>query len=594
MKHFMKKQGFTNCIRMMALLFALSIELVFGNVLYGQTKTIPMDDVVKVTFEENFVPSSGNPLKLPMLQKEDRLKAKATKIEPTILTDNEQVEKCFNYAISVWENQILNGVPIYIELRDEPIDCDIRTDVYNAINKERIYIPLSLLAYQNHLEDRDHTYPDGIITINTSTNWDYSIGEKIPSDCKNLTFALMRGIANILGFGSSVGIKTDQSYYFKNKKGYNIFDLMISNSQGKLLTSIPIMSEHSNLTLNNYIKSEHSGFHLNLNSEKIELAAPPYSSSNPPLSFLKDENSLMRQGLEIGSYALQVDNLTAKILNFIGWNIAQRADVTIECEELGDSGIASAYIDHLFKVKYTGARPQNPHWELELPLASGTKEIKTLPDKNLTCTVPSIENEDKYLINQDGDIEGTLKFSYTQNGSTYYADAYRIYFELQPYIGDVVIENIEDNAPLESYNVYFKAKYRGAPYLKVSVEEEWSSKLKTTYFYEPFICSGVAKYITAPYYAWLHFIAKNKYGESIHTVKFKPYGVIDDGSVQTSIDTISASRANLYDCIMVYNINGTKVKDCLSMEELESLKGLYVIRCYSQGNLIKTIKYLGR
>ncbi len=32
------------------------------------------------------------------------------------------------------------------------------------------------------------------------------------------------------------------------------------------------------------------------------------------------------------------------------------------------------------------------------------------------------------------------------------------------------------------------------------------------------------KYITAPYYAWIHISAENKYGKDVYTLELPPYG----------------------------------------------------------------------
>ena len=47
---------------------------------------------------------------------------------------------------------------------------------------------------------------------------------------------------------------------------------------------------------------------------------------------------------------------------------------------------------------------------------------------------------------------------------------------------------------------------------------------------------------------------------------------------------------NLFDCYEVYDFKGLKIKTCSSKDELKNLKGFFVVKCYSQGIYLKTIK----
>lgn len=47
---------------------------------------------------------------------------------------------------------------------------------------------------------------------------------------------------------------------------------------------------------------------------------------------------------------------------------------------------------------------------------------------------------------------------------------------------------------------------------------------------------------------------------------------------------------NLFDCYEVYDFKGLKIKTCSSKDELKNLKGVFVVKCYSQGIYLKTIK----
>ena len=160
-----------------------------------------------------------------------------------------------------------------------------------------------------------------------------------------------------------------------------------------------------------------------------------------------------------------------------------------------------------------------------------------------------------------------------------------------------MIERIVDNYPLSSYDAYYKVKYRGASSMTVSVEEEYGSKLKSSRVKEPYIGTGVIKAITAPYYAWMDFVVENKYGKITYTIELAPNGIVNPASLQSSSNynhkssvNLKEIENNLYDCYEVYDFKGLKIKTCSSKDELKNLKGFFVVKCYSQGIYLKTIK----
>ena len=580
MEHYLRKRDGRWILR-----YAMSVLLMCRVILPSFAQ-----DVVCLSYEDNFVPSNGRPLKLPMLSKKDRLKSNAGVISATINSYNEQVVKCMNYAMSVWENQIQNCESISIELNEGKIESDIKTDVLYT-NYNGVYLPSALYAYKTNLPNTGES--NGIITINENTDWDYSLGDNISDSGKNLTFALMRAIARILGFGSSVNINDDGEYYFACRRGYSVFDNLISDTQGAKLNTIRLMGGDSNPYLKKYIESNSADFFVNVGNSKYELQSPPYNKSIPPFTYLKDDDSLMRAVVDEGSYAFSIDSATADILNELGWNVAVSSSVKIISDELGESGIGSAYVDHIFRIDYRNVKPQNPKWELVLPLVSGGKETQVLKDNGLTCSVPAIceEDENCFEINQDGDIEAVLRFSCTIDGKTVVADPYRIYLELKPYIESATVVKIVDHYPVPSYDAHFKAKYRGTLSLTVSVEEEYSSKLKTVHVYEPYIATGVVEYIKSRTFAWMHFIATNKYGESTYTIELDPDEILDDGPV-TSIESIK-SEFDSYTCFEVYNLNGVKVVSLDDAKGLENIHGIFIIKCFEKDNNFKIIKYIG-
>lgn len=462
-----------------------------------------------------------------MLPKSQRVSKDASTIVLTNPSLGEQIDNALEYAISVWEASILGCDSILIEVEVADIEEDIRTYVnYDYMKGNNVYIPRSLNAFQLQLTERDTTYPDGIITISSNTKWDYSLNENISPDCKSLTYGLMRAVARILGFGSSIGIDDSDNYYFQCRRSHSVFDKLIFNSSGIGLTSVSANGGKPNPSLKSYANEPNQTFWVNTNKGQYKLQSPPYTINTLPFVFLNDNNSLMSGTLNTGNYVLQVDNATQTILNELGWNIIPTCPIKITSSDIPDSGLASAYKTHQFKIESNNPSIRNPKWEFIMPLANGQTQSIFPTDNGFSCTIAPITNENIYKINADGDIECRMQFSCSINGKEVHAQPFNVHLELKPFIEYASIEKIIDNSPLASYNAHFKVKYRGTDQITVSVEEEYSSILKTQIIKEPYIAYGVAEYITAPYYAWIDFTAENKYGKSTYTIELEPNGTI--------------------------------------------------------------------
>ena len=542
-------------------------------------------DSIAVTYSDYYTSNNTKPNRLPILPKAQRVNKNSSTIVVTNSDIEEQAKKCVEYAISVWEASILNCDSIFIQVKVENIKEDIRTTVrYNVIDST--YMPSALERYKDPTKKHDISSPDGIITINSNTIWDYSLEDNISPNGNNLTYGIMRAIARILGFGSSITIKDPDNYICSLQRGYSVFDELVTNSNGIKLTSINPNEGKPNEELKSYINAPGQTFWVNANSRQYQLQSPPYTADTPPFVFLKDENSLMRSDLQVGSYAFQVDETTQAILNKLGWNTQSPSQIKIVSDDIPDTGLASAYESHRFSIERGTLSIQNPKWEFILPLANGKTQSILLVDNNLSSTIAPITNEELYKINPDGDIEGVLQFSCSINGKEVRALPFKIHLELKPLIEYASIAKIVDNSPLASYDAYYKVKYRGAEYIKVSVEEEYASRLKTWYTKEPYIAFGIADHITSPYYAWIDFIAENKYGKSIYTIELQPYGVV----------SIRSNSIDSSDSFEVYDVNGFKLGTFNKLSDINQiqLKGLLIIKHIRGSVLVETFKKMNQ
>ena len=554
-------------------------------------------DIETITYSDWYKPSGGSSVQLPMLPKTQRVNKHSASIVTTNDNLDEQVRKVFDYAASVWGACILHSDSVFIEIRIADIEEDIRTEVlYKLVNGA--FQPLSFI-YRDYIGKRDIETPDGIITINSNTVWDYSLSNENFTGGKNLAFGIMRSIARILGFGSTVQLDESGNYRFGCKRDHSLFDNLISNSSGIMLSSIKTIRGNPNPALKSYIETPGETFWINTSKGRFQLQSPPFSGENPPFVFITDNNSLMTTNFNAGSYILQVDPITQSVLNELGWNIKSTPIIKIVSNDIEDTGLASAYTSHSFRIEKGNASVQNPKWEFILPLADGTLSSMILKDNNLSCNISPIADETKYKINSDGDIEGVLHFSCTINGKEVKATPFKIFLELKPFIEYALIEKIVDNTPYDSYNAHYRVKYRGADRIKVVVEEEYSSVITPKYLYEPYIATGVADYITAPFCAWIDFTAENKYGKSVYTIELQPYGEVasySSGSNAGIEQTLSPQKADGDDSFAVYDINGYYLGTYKTADEIDNLlyKGLLIVQHFRNCSMIRTFKKISR
>lgn len=549
-----------------------------------------------VSYSDTFVENSTSHNNIPMLSKGLRKSSSAASV--TVINENElddNVLKSLWYALSVWKPMLSNVGNICIEVHVEEIDEDIRTDVLYCVNADGFSEPNALYTYLNGTLEMDATFPDGIITINSKSDWDYDLRENIDGSKKNLAYGIMRSFARILGFGSNVEVLGNGLYQFGDKRRHTVFNDLVSDSNGKKLSSLGLIRPNSELKT--YIESGAKSFWVNTKTGNYKLQSPPFTKDNIPFVYLDDVNSLMGKVLQIGDYQLDVDEKTINILNELGWNMRPASQLRISSTDVPESGVTSAYTAHTFKIVSTNMDITSPRWELELPLKNGNKQVLNLTDKGLSCTVPSIQNESRYKVNMDGEIEAKLQFFGTINGNELGSEVYRLYLELKPIIEYAKVDNIVDNSPLDSYDVYYTVKYKGADKIKVSLEEEYNTQLRSRYYNEPYLLSGIVDHIMSPYYAWIDFIAENKYGKVVETIELGPYGEISSFGLPESIDiNEQVTHANMCDTesavdkIEVYDVNGSKICEIEHISELGALNGFFILKHMKNGSLSNTTK----
>ena len=130
----------------------------------------------------------------------------------------------------------------------------------------------------------------------------------------------------------------------------------------------------------------------------------------------------------------------------------------------------------------------------------------------------------------------------------------------------------------------------------VSVEEEYSARLKTWYIREPFYATGIADHITSPYYAWIDFTAENQYGKDVYTIELQPYGTASTQSIPLNAYSYhsDSKSTNYIREIHIYDLYGQLLWHGINLDEWKNsgFHGIAIVKYLFSNNLTKTEKII--
>ena len=262
------------------------------------------------------------------------------------------------------------------------------------------------------------------------------------------------------------------------------------------------------------------------------------------------------------------------------------ANLIITGNDIPESGFASAYISHSFRIDGEGRdNITDGKWAFVLPSSNGEETVVKSAEDGLFFDIDSLSNPDDFTISKDGIICGKIRFLGILNGKVVDLQ-YNVTFELRPTISNVSYTTQKIDG-LDSYNAFCKVDYKGADYVYVGVEEEYGSGKMTQFLKKPYSGRFVCRDITSPYYAWIDIEAVNKYGRTVYTIELPPF---DDQ--QTAIDN-SVGDDNVYSEIKVYTADGISLKSISDVSAIQSLlPGMYVFKCYRGDKVVRVSKFV--
>ena len=545
-----------------------------------------------ITFVDEFATNSINQTVLPVLPKNEQLSSlNRGSIEFTYKTE---IADTFKTAImaagDIWSHYLSNKAIMEIDVNyTSGLSNDVTTDVI-YVNQDSLAYPAGLHAFLGFVTNED-AISCGIININSDIDWNCSFSSDSLLSTNNLTYAMLRSIAHILGFGSTV-----REIEFRGTKtilGSNLqispFDNIIFNSNGEMMNELPCYSNRTdNVAAKTYCQPEDGVSIYAFNqSNSYRLYAPSVFNTNKSLKYLDNPESLMHHEIFAGDKIQRIDDVTINLLREIGWELTSNNGVKIICDDIDSTGIASALQRYNFRLQNSiGGVISDAEWVYRLPLNDGNDTIIATSNNSQTFTIPSLSDATHFNRNIHGDIYGTIEFTGKINGEDVY-DTFNLSLELEPKIKNVTITNITS---IENgfYSISFTVEYAGCSQLRVEKVHEYTSGVPVYYIDEPYIAHVTVRAIMPDQWAWIDIYATNQYGEDIYTIELPALiNLYDNAGVQFVPE-------NETDCLIdVYNAQGQLLLKDVPASSLNTLPtGLYILQYNdSYGNCVKTEKF---
>ncbi len=447
----------------------------------------------------------------------ERLQSKSTRVlnkrgNLVLLYDStlpDSVKTALNAAKEIWEAKVPNKVPVRISVVFEPSESDM------AMLTEVIYFespagcPSSLASQLNARLVIDDS-PDAIIVFNSNLNWNCDLSGNINVGY-NITTMVLRGFALSFGFGT--GIHEENNSLVYDYVGPTFFDKLLKrNSTGTFLTSYA----PSSTEFNNFITSD--DVCVTTSNGNYSLYAPTEYEPYKSLRYFKEDNSLMSYSLGMGNSFLRIDDATINVLNEIGWDIPE-SGFGIICSDISSDGIGTAYSMHTFFLDNVSGSASNLEWSFKLKKANGEFTVVSTGSGN-SFTIDEIVDYEGYLVDQNGNLKGTIECNYSVDGNIQDAKPLELSLELKPIIFSIE-KQIQYNSDY-SYNAILDINYAGSYYVTVEVEEEYDSAVRSYRVDEPYTAHLQTGKITALYDSWITVRVKNQYGTASEIFYFPP------------------------------------------------------------------------
>jgi hypothetical protein len=552
---------------------------------------ISAQNICHMIYKEKVKPGNLDPT--AMIKVPSKTQRTSNKKGEFVLTFDESVPDSIQNAIKVakalWENKIPTVYDIKVTVSMESLDSDVcmLTDV--SCYENDVVVPFSLYnqLYDDYHEMVTNEDIDIVIVLNSDVKWNCNYIDA-QSIGYNVCTVGLRAFAIGLGFGSSVcqiyDADTDTDTFTFLNCYPSWFDNLIH--QGDIyLSDLEPESEE----LKRFVTSDD----LLVDGEvgSYELYAPSEYEPFQSLIYLKDSSSIMSYMIGEGDMVQNIDDATMDILKEMGWyKLYHRDSYDIQCGDIGEDGIGSAYVDHIFSIENGGDEDISQYeWHYYIKddednyvECTTDKNDNSLRNTESEFTIKEIKGIDNYRGNINGDLEGKIECIYTINNKKYKSTPFTISLERKPRIISVDLTQ-ERNSSNYTYSLCGKVEYAGADYLTIEIEEDYSSTVRSYRINEPFLAHIATGNISSLYYSWATIIVKNKYGSVYKTIEFAPNYTISTNSV----DMITADSH-----VEIYTMGGYKVfEGSFGEYQKQNMRpGIYILKDRENGITTKVMK----
>ena len=468
------------------------------------------------------------------------------------------VEHCLMMAMDVWEEQLNIKEPVRFKVtfnENMSPDVEIQTTVEYALDRNRNCAPLNLLN-QIEFQRKDEVTT---IDINAYVYWNSSWANELEFGYDNLTTALTRHLAHILGFGTSI-VQSGTGINFANPNTASLFDNLIVNADNLSLGSLAGFG--SSEAIEAFLVQD---LYLNLPGGKQRL----YSNSQgfvlyrSGCYFSLEKDNLMNYPYQDKTKLLPINPETLDALSAIGWEVKPH-ELSLDGSSLDTYGYGSVYQGHIFKASGQDGTPiTNARWKYQLYNNHSGAYVDQTQGTGGSFTIPSILKGNEYLDKYQCQ-QGRVVCEANDGSSV----SYPVFLDAHPLVLGYQIANVQDAENPYYFSFDIILSYVGSDNGVLTVCNEGGAAMLfdikgsgQTTIHVP----NAFKYSQL----WIDVSLDNNYGSGTKRFYY-------DYDSNLSKREIGIDFPDVQENVEIFTLHGVRLYGISSMDELP--RGIYIIR----------------
>lgn len=383
--------------------------------------------------------------------------------------NDSDMQACMKQAARYWGQVLSNSTPIHInvayleDLQEELAVCDV---VFFEETPASM-VPSALYAQQMAIESTPDS-PDAYIWLNPTKQWDCSSSGNINSTSNSLYTTTLRSLAVCLGFGSSVTSYDGTTPCFQWDGHLSAFDRLVADTNGKKLEDCTL----NDVDLQQFVSpSGSTNVYAGLNDLSHKMYTPSTYRMRESLVYLDNKHSLMHYGLGKGDCNFQIDNVTAELMNMVGWNIPINIAGRITSRNIDEDGTISALVYNYFSVEFeTSTTVEAYNWEFRLFSGNDGQPVTIQTSNQEQFKLEPINNLSGFQENPDGTLRGEVRLSISVGGKTYQLSPLSLGLSQRPRFKKIALIGY-DFYDEDSYELYYAVECLGATKFSICIME---------------------------------------------------------------------------------------------------------------------------